>query len=43
MLQDRAYRALEQRVVNVIATGQHTKARNEETERLQSFRIVKSV
>lgn len=43
MLQDRAYRALEQRVVNVIATGKHTRAQIDETERLKSFRIVKSI
>ncbi len=43
MLQDRAYRALENRVVNVIATGKHARAQIDETERLKSFKIVKSI
>lgn len=43
MLQDRAYRALEARVVNVIATGKNTRAQIDETDRLKAFRVVKSI
>ena len=43
MLQDRAYRSLEQRVLNIIATGKSVQAQKKEAERMNSMRIVKSV
>lgn len=43
MLQDRAYRSLEQRVLNVVATGRAMQAQAAEAERMSSMRTIKSV
>lgn len=43
MLQDRAYRALDLRILQVIATGKTLQKQVEEAERMNSFRVVKSV